>query len=419
MDNHVKDLALADAGKARIEWADADMPVLATIRERFEAEKPLDGIRIAACLHVTTETANLMRTLKAGGAEVVLCASNPLSTQDDVAAALVQHYGIRTYAIKGEDTETYYAHIDAAIDSKPQITMDDGADVVGRIHADRPEIIEGIIGGTEETTTGVIRLAAMSDDGALKYPIVAVNEANTKHLFDNRYGTGQSTIDGIIRATNRLIAGRTVVVSGYGWCGRGIAMRADGLGGNVIICEIDPLKALEAVMDGYRVMPAVEAAAQADIWVTVTGDINVIDSGAFDAMKNGAIIANSGHFNVEINIPHLREKAVSTREVRPLVEEFVMPDGRRIFLLADGRLVNLSCAEGHPASVMDMSFANQALCAEFMVNQAAELEAGVYEVPVEIDHAIAELKLASMGIKIDTLTDEQEKYLNSWQEGTV
>ncbi|MHB8050477.1 MAG: adenosylhomocysteinase [Coriobacteriia bacterium] len=419
MDNHVKDLALADAGKARIEWADADMPVLATIRERFEAEKPLDGIRIAACLHVTTETANLMRTLKAGGAEVVLCASNPLSTQDDVAAALVQHYGIRTYAIKGEDTETYYAHIDAAIDSKPQITMDDGADVVGRIHADRPEIIEGIIGGTEETTTGVIRLAAMSDDGALKYPIVAVNEANTKHLFDNRYGTGQSTIDGIIRATNRLIAGRTVVVSGYGWCGRGIAMRADGLGGNVIICEIDPLKALEAVMDGYRVMPAVEAAAQADIWVTVTGDINVIDSGAFDAMKNGAIIANSGHFNVEINIPHLREKAVSTREVRPLVEEFVMPDGRRIFLLADGRLVNLSCAEGHPASVMDMSFANQALCAEFMVNQAAELEAGVYEVPVEIDQAIAELKLASMGIKIDTLTDEQEKYLNSWQEGTV
>ncbi len=419
MDHHVRDLALADAGKARIEWADADMPVLATIRERFEREKPLDGVRVSACLHVTTETANLMRTLKAGGADVVLCASNPLSTQDDVAAALVQHYGIRTYAIKGEDTDTYYAHIDAAIDHKPQITMDDGADVVGRIHAERPEALEGIIGGTEETTTGVIRLAAMSDDGALKYPIVAVNEANTKHLFDNRYGTGQSTIDGIIRATNRLIAGRTVVVSGYGWCGRGIAMRADGLGGNVIICEVDPLKALEAVMDGYRVMPAVEAAAQADIWVTVTGDINVIDSGAFDAMKNGAIIANSGHFNVEINIPHLREKAVSTREVRPLVEEFVMADGRTIFLLADGRLVNLACAEGHPASVMDMSFANQALCAEFMVNQAADLEAGVYEVPVEIDQAIAELKLASMGVKIDTLTEEQEKYLNSWQEGTV
>jgi adenosylhomocysteinase len=419
MDHHVKDLALADSGKARIEWADADMPVLATIRDRFEAEKPLDGVRISACLHVTTETANLMRTLKAGGADVVLCASNPLSTQDDVAAALVEHYGIRTYAIKGEDTETYYAHIDAAIDHKPQITMDDGADVVGRIHAERPEVIEHIIGGTEETTTGVIRLAAMSDDGALKYPIVAVNEANTKHLFDNRYGTGQSTIDGIVRATNRLIAGRTVVVSGYGWCGRGIAMRADGLGGNVIVCEVDPLKALEAVMDGYRVMPAVEAAAQADIWVTVTGDINVIDSGAFDAMKDGAIIANSGHFNVEINIPHLREKAVSTREVRPLVEEFVMADGRRIFLLADGRLVNLACAEGHPASVMDMSFANQALCAEFMVNQAAELEPGVYEVPVEIDQAIAELKLASMGVKIDTLTEEQERYLSSWQEGTI
>lgn len=419
MDHHVKDLALADSGKARIEWADADMPVLATIRDRFEAERPLDGVRISACLHVTTETANLMRTLKAGGADVVLCASNPLSTQDDVAAALVEHYGIRTYAIKGEDTETYYAHIDAAIDHKPQITMDDGADVVGRIHAERPEVIEHIIGGTEETTTGVIRLAAMSDDDALKYPIVAVNEANTKHLFDNRYGTGQSTIDGIVRATNRLIAGRTVVVSGYGWCGRGIASRAEGLGGNVIVCEVDPLKALEAVMDGYRVMPALEAAAQADIWVTVTGDINVIDSGAFDAMKDGAIIANSGHFNVEINIPHLREKAVSAREVRPLVEEFVMADGRRIFLLADGRLVNLACAEGHPASVMDMSFANQALCAEFMVNQAAELEPGVYEVPVEIDQAIAELKLASMGVKIDTLTEEQEKYLSSWQEGTI
>jgi adenosylhomocysteinase len=419
MDHHVKDLALADAGKARIEWADADMPVLAQIRERFEAEKPLDGVRVSACLHVTTETANLMRTLQAGGADVVLCASNPLSTQDDVAAALVEHYGIRTYAIKGEDTETYYAHIDAAIDHKPQITMDDGADVVGRIHADRPEVIEHIIGGTEETTTGVIRLAAMSDDGALKYPIVAVNEANTKHLFDNRYGTGQSTIDGIIRATNRLIAGRTVVVSGYGWCGRGIAMRADGLGGNVIVCEVDPLKALEAVMDGYRVMPAVEAAAQADIWVTVTGDINVIDSGAFDAMKNGAIICNSGHFNVEIDIPHLREKAVSTREVRQLVEEFVMADDRRIYLLADGRLVNLACAEGHPASVMDMSFANQALCAEFMVDQAADLEPGVYEVPEEIDAAIAELKLASMGVKIDTLTEEQERYLSSWQEGTI
>ncbi len=419
MDHHVKDPALAAAGKARIEWADADMPVLASIRERFEAEKPLECVRISACLHVTTETANLMRTLKAGGAECVLCASNPLSTQDDVAAALVSEYGIRTYAIRGEDTETYYSHIDAAIAHKPQITMDDGADVVGRIHAEHPEALEGILGGTEETTTGVIRLAAMADDEALKYPIIAVNEANTKHLFDNRYGTGQSTIDGIVRATNRLIAGRTVVISGYGWCGRGIAMRADGLGGNVIICEIDPLKALEAVMDGYRVMPSVQAAAQADIWVTVTGDINVIDSPAFAAMKNGAIIANSGHFNVEINITHLREKAVSSREVRPLVEEFVLADGRTIYLLADGRLVNLACAEGHPASVMDMSFANQALCAEFMAQNAADMEAGVYEVPVEIDEEIAALKLASMGIEIDELTEEQEHYLSSWQEGTV
>ncbi len=419
MDHHVKDLSLAPAGKARIEWADQDMPVLASIRERFEAERPLDGMRVSACLHVTTETANLMRTLKAGGADIVLCASNPLSTQDDVAAALVAEYGIRTYAIKGEDTETYYAHIDAAIDHKPQITMDDGADVVGRIHAERPEALADVIGGTEETTTGVIRLRAMAADGALKFPIVSVNDANTKHLFDNRYGTGQSTIDGIIRATNRLIAGRTVVVTGYGWCGRGIAMRAEGLGGNVIVCEVDPLRALEAVMDGYRVMPAVEAAALADVWVTVTGDINVIDSEMFAAMKDGAIIANSGHFNCEINIPHLREKAVSTREVRPLVEEFVLEDGRKIYLLADGRLVNLSCAEGHPASVMDMSFANQALSAEYMVLNAAHLEAGVYPVPAEIDESIAALKLATMGVNIDTLTDEQRKYLASWQEGTV
>jgi len=419
MDCHIKDVSLAAAGKSRIEWADADMPVLASIRERFERERPLEGIRVSACLHVTTETANLMRTLKAGGADTVLCASNPLSTQDDVAAALVSEYGIRTYAIKGEDTETYYAHIDAAIDHAPQITMDDGADVVGRIHGDRPEALESIIGGTEETTTGVIRLKAMAADGALRYPIISVNDANTKHLFDNRYGTGQSTIDGIVRATNRLIAGRTVVVSGYGWCGRGIAMRADGLGGNVIICEVDPLKALEAVMDGYRVMPAVEAAAVADVWVTVTGDINVIDSPAFDAMKDGAIIANSGHFNVEINIPHLREKAVSSREVRPLVEEFVLADGRKIYLLADGRLVNLSCAEGHPASVMDMSFANQALAAEYMVRNAASLTPGVYPVPAEIDESIAALKLATMGVRIDTLTPEQEKYLASWQEGTV
>lgn len=419
MDHHVKDPSLAAAGKARIEWADQDMPVLASIRERFAAEKPLEGVRVSACLHVTTETANLMRTLQAGGADIVLCASNPLSTQDDVAAALVSEYGIRTYAIKGEDTETYYAHIDAAIDHKPQITMDDGADVVGRIHADRPEALADVIGGTEETTTGVIRLRAMAADGALKFPIVSVNDANTKHLFDNRYGTGQSTLDGIIRATNRLIAGRTVVVTGYGWCGRGIAMRASGLGGNVIVCEVDALRALEAVMDGYRVMPAVEAARQADIWVTVTGDINVIDSEMFEAMKDGAIISNSGHFNCEINIPHLREKAVAVREVRPLVEEFTLADGRRIYLLADGRLVNLSCAEGHPASVMDMSFANQALSAEYMVKNAADLDAGVYPVPSEIDDAIAALKLATMGVSIDTLTDEQSEYLASWQEGTV
>jgi adenosylhomocysteinase len=419
VDYDVKDLALADEGKARIEWADADMPVLASIRKRFEAEKPLAGLRISACLHVTTETANLARTLAAGGADMVLCASNPLSTQDDVAAALVQHYGIRTYAIKGEDTETYYAHIDAAIDHKPQFTMDDGADVVGRIHAERPDALADVIGGTEETTTGVIRLRAMAADGALKFPIVSVNDANTKHLFDNRYGTGQSTLDGVIRATNRLLAGRTLVVSGYGWCGRGVAMRASGMGANVIVLEIDPLKALEAVMDGYRVMPSVEAAKLADIWITVTGDINVIDSPAFEVMKDGAIIANSGHFNCEINIPHLREKAVSVREVRPLVEEFTLTDGRKVYLLADGRLVNLACAEGHPANVMDMSFANQALSAEYMVKNAASLEPGVYPVPAEIDEGIAALKLATMGIEIDVLTPEQEKYLASWNEGTV
>ncbi len=418
MDYDVKDLALADAGKDRIEWADRDMPVLADIRTRFEAEKPLDGLRIAACLHVTTETANLMRTLAAGGADIVLCASNPLSTQDDVAAALVQHYGVRTYAIKGEDTETYYAHIDLAIAHKPQMTMDDGADVVGRIHAKFPEALADIIGGTEETTTGVIRLAAMAEDGALKYPIMAVNEAMTKHLFDNRYGTGQSTLDGIIRATNRLLAGRTLVVSGYGWCGRGIAMRASGMGASVVVLEVDPLKALEAVMDGYRVMPAVEAAKICDIWVTVTGDLNVIDVPSFEVMKDGAIICNSGHFNAEINIPKLREMSVSHREVRPLVEELVMADGRMIYLLADGRLVNLSCAEGHPANVMDMSFANQALCAEYMVANAADLEPGVYDVPEEIDAGIAALKLASMGVTIDVLTEEQEKYLCSWEEGT-
>jgi adenosylhomocysteinase len=419
MEYDVRDISLADAGKLRIEWADRDMPVLASIRQRFAAEKPLEGMRVSACLHVTTETANLMRTLAAGGADIVLCASNPLSTQDDVAAALVQHYGIRTYAIKGEDTTTYYKHIDEAIAHRPQLTMDDGADVVGRIHAEQPEALEHIIGGTEETTTGVIRLKAMAADGALKYPIVAVNDADTKHLFDNRYGTGQSTLDGVIRATNRLIAGRTLVVSGYGWCGRGIASRADGMGANVIVLEVDPLRALEAVMDGYRVMPAVEAAAQCDIWVTVTGDLNVIDGDSFAAMKDGAIICNSGHFNAEINIPRLREMAVSSREVRPLVEEFTLTDGRVIYLLAEGRLVNLACAEGHPANVMDMSFANQALCAEYMVANAASLKAGVYGVPKEIDSGIAKLKLETLGVKIDKLTPEQEKYLVSWHEGTV
>ena len=419
MDHDVKDLSLATAGKARIEWADADMPVLASIRARFEAEKPLEGVRISACLHVTTETANLMRTLKAGGANIVLAASNPLSTQDDVAAARVSEYGIRTYAIKGEDTETYYRHIDEAIAHKPHMTMDDGADVVGRIHANFPEALADIIGGTEETTTGVIRLEAMAADGALKYPVVAVNEADTKHLFDNRYGTGQSTLDGIIRATNRLLAGRTVVVSGYGWCGRGIASRADGMGSNVIVLEVDPLRALEAHMDGYRVMPAVEAAKECDIWITVTGDLNVIDNDSFLAMKDGAIICNSGHFNAEINIPRLRELSVSSREVRPMVEEFTMADGRTICLLAEGRLVNLSCAEGHTASVMDMSFANQALCAEYMKNNAASLEPGVYGVPTDIDKSISKLKLETLGVKIDVLTPEQEKYLASWQEGTV
>jgi adenosylhomocysteinase len=360
-----------------------------------------------------------MRTLAAGGADAVLCASNPLSTQDDTAAALVKHYGIRTYAIKGEDTKTYYDHIDAAIAHRPHITMDDGADVVGRIHAEQPGALADIIGGTEETTTGVIRLKAMAADGALKYPIIAVNDAGTKHLFDNRYGTGQSTIDAIMRATNILFAGKTFVVSGYGFCGKGVAMRAEGMGANVVVTETDPMRALEAVMDGFRVMPGVEAAKIADVWVTVTGDRDVIDSEEFDVMKDGAIIANSGHFNVEIDIPHLRERATSVREVRPFVEEFKMKDGRCIYLLADGRLVNLSAAEGHPASVMDMSFANQSLCAEYMVKHAASLAPGVHGVPKDIDEGIAKLKLKTMGVELDTLSADQEKYLGSWQEGTV
>lgn len=419
MSYDIKDITLADAGLDRILWADRDMPVLASIRQRFEKEKPLQGIRIGACLHVTTETANLMRTLKAGGADVTLCASNPLSTQDDTAAALVKHFEIPVYAIKGENTQTYYEHVDAVIDTLPQITMDDGADVVGRIHETRTDALETIIGGTEETTTGVIRLAAMAKQGALKYPIIAVNEAKTKHFFDNRYGTGQSTLDGIIRATNRLLAGRTLVVSGYGWCGRGVAMRGRGMGAQVIVCEVDPLKALEAIMDGFRVMPAVEAAALCDVWVTVTGDLNVIDGPMFENMKDGAIVCNSGHFNSEINIPWLEENATDHKTLRPFVEEYTLPNSRKVVLLAEGRLVNLSCAEGHPASVMDMSFANQALCAEFMAKHADEMDPDCYDVPADIDNAIARLKLETLGVTIDTLTPEQAAYLNSWQMGTV
>jgi adenosylhomocysteinase len=417
-DHDVKDLSLADAGQRRIEWAEQEMPVLRLIRERFAREKPLAGIRIAACLHVTTETANLMRTLKAGGADVRLCASNPLSTQDDAAAAQVVKYGVPVFAIRGEDSETYYRHIHQSIEHKPQLTMDDGADTVGVLHKDRADLVEGIIGGTEETTTGVIRLRAMAADGVLRYPIVAVNDATTKHFFDNRYGTGQSTIDGIIRATNILLAGKTVVVGGYGWCSRGIAMRAEGMGANVIVTEVNPLRALEAVMDGYRVMPMLEAAKAGDIFVTSTGDKHVIDRHHFELMKNGAIVANSGHFNVEINIPALRDLATSVHEPRPFVEQFTLADGHRISLLGEGRLINLAAAEGHPSAVMDMSFANQALCAEYIVQHADELEETVYPVPEEIDKEIARLKLEAMGMEIDVLTPEQAKYLASWEEGT-
>jgi len=418
MNYDVKDLDLAGGGKRRIEWAEKDMPVLRLIKERFSKEKPLEGVKVSACLHVTSETANLMITLKAGGADVVLCASNPLSTQDDVAASLVKDYGIPVFAIKGEDEKTYYEHINAALDHHPVITMDDGADLISTMHAERKDQLSEVIGGTEETTTGVIRLKSMAEQGVLQYPIVAVNDAQTKHFFDNRYGTGQSTIDGILRATNILLAGKTFVVSGYGWCGKGVAMRASGMGANVIITEIDPLRAIEAVMDGYRVMPSIEAAMVADIWVTVTGDINVIDEKHFKVMKDEAIICNSGHFNVEINIPALEAMSESRKEVRDFVEEFLTGDGRRIYLLADGRLVNLSAAEGHPASVMDMSFANQALSAEYMLKEAKNLENIVYAVPADIDKNIALLKLDSMGIKIDQLTEEQEKYLHSWEMGT-
>lgn len=418
VEHDVKDLDLATGGRYRIEWAGQEMPVLAAILERFEKEKPLKGVRVSACLHVTTETANLMRTLQAGGADVVLCASNPLSTQDDVAASLVAHDEIPVYAIKGEDNETYYDHIRAALDHKPHITMDDGADLVSTIHKTRTELMTDIVGGTEETTTGVIRLRAMAKDGALKFPVIAVNDSMTKHLFDNRYGTGQSTLDGIIRATNILLAGRTVVVAGYGWCSRGIATRADGLGANVIVTEVDPMRALEAVMDGFRVMPMQEAAPLGDIFVTATGDINVIDTHHFEKMKHGAIVCNSGHFNVEINLKGLQEMTKGEpRLVRPFVEEYVI-NGRAIYILGEGRLINLAAAEGHPASVMDMSFANQALGAEYMVKYAQELSANVYTIPEDIDKEIARLKLEAMGVNIDKLTAEQETYLNQWEEGT-
>ena len=420
MDFNVKDLSSAAQGKNRIEWAERDMPVLRLIRERFAKEKPLRDIKLAACLHVTTETANLMRTLKAGGADVALCASNPLSTQDDVAACLVKDFGIPTFAIKGEDNKTYYTHIKSVLARNPQMTMDDGADLVSTLHSKGYDL-GGIIGGTEETTTGVIRLKAMAKDGVLKYPIIAVNDALTKHLFDNRYGTGQSTLDGIIRATNVLLAGRNMVVAGYGWCGRGVAMRAKGMGSNVIVTEVDAMKSIEAAMDGFLVMPMEKAAALGDIFVTLTGDINVIDGRHFARMKNGAIVCNSGHFNVEINITALKKMSSGVRKVREFVEEYTLRTGRKIYILGEGRLINLAAAEGHPASVMDMSFANQSLSAEYLAKlyrSGKNLALDVFPVPKDIDENIAKLKLASMGIKIDKLTPEQKKYLSSWQEGT-
>jgi adenosylhomocysteinase len=415
----IKDKTLAEGGRRRIDWAEREMPVLRMIKERFKKERPLAGVRVSACLHVTTETANLMTTLQAGGADVVITASNPLSTQDDVAAALVNIYEIPTYAIKGEDNVTYYKHITAALDHKPHMTMDDGADLVSTIHKDRRELLKEIVGGTEETTTGVIRLRAMSADNMLEFPVIAVNDAMTKHFFDNRYGTGQSTLDGIIRATNVLLAGKVFVVAGYGWCGRGLASRARGMGSRVVITEIDPLKALEAVMDGFEVMPMMDAAKVGDIFCTVTGDLNVIDGHHFEAMKDGALVSNSGHFNVEINIPALEKMSKGKPElVRPFVDQYVTKDGRKINILGEGRLINLAAAEGHPASVMDMSFANQALAAEYMVKNASKLEKKVYSVPADIDAEIARIKLEAMGIKIDTLTAEQVKYLSSWEEGT-
>jgi len=418
VDYDVKDLSLAEKGKLRIEWAGMHMPVLRLIRERFEKEKPLRGKRISACLHVTTETANLMLTLKAGGAQLALCASNPLSTQDDVAACLVKEYRIPVFAIKGEDRETYYEHVNRALDIRPNITLDDGGDLVSTIHSSRQELLDEIIAGTEETTTGVIRFRSMEREGVLRYPIIAVNDAKTKHLFDNRYGTGQSTIDGILRATNVLLAGKTFVVAGYGWCGKGIARRAQGMGASVVVTEVDPLKALEAVMDGYRVMPMREAAKIGDIFVTVTGDINVIREEHFKLMKDGAILANSGHFNVEIDIPALERLAKRRRRIREYVDEYTLDNRRRLYLLGEGRLINLAAAEGHPASVMDMSFANQALCAEYIAQHGSELKPRVYPVPEHIDREVARLKLESMGVEIDSLTPEQEEYLKSWEAGT-
>lgn len=418
MNYDVKDIHLAEEGALRIEWANQSMPVLNRIRERFEKEKPLNGITAAACLHVTTETASLMQTLKAGGANIFLCASNPLSTQDDVAASLVKNDEIPVFAIKGEDNETYYKHINAVLDSKPQYTMDDGADLVSTLHTDRTELLEVVKGGTEETTTGIIRLKSMAADGVLKYPIIAVNDAQTKHFFDNRYGTGQSTLDGMIRATNRLIAGSCFVVCGYGWCGKGLAMRARGMGANVIVTEVEPTAALEAVMDGFMAMPIEDAAKVGDFFCTVTGNISVIRKEHFENMKDGAIVANSGHFNVELDLEGLKAITKSVRTIRPFVEEHVMEDGRRINILGDGRLINLAAAEGHPSSVMDMSFANQALGIEYMVKSGASLEKTVYPVPENIDREIAKEKLAAMNVAIDTLTPEQEKYLASWNMGT-
>ncbi|TET81422.1 adenosylhomocysteinase [candidate division TA06 bacterium] len=418
MKNHVKDVSFSEEGLTKIEWADANMPVLESIRDEFEKSKPLKGLRVACCLHVTTETANLMRTLRAGGAEVRLCGSNPLSTSDDVAASLVKDFGIPVFAIRGEDDKTYYDHIESVLDMKPHVTMDDGADLISSLHSRRSELVGGVLGGTEETTTGVIRLKNMEKDSALKYPVIAVNESKTKHLFDNRYGTGQSTIDGILRATNTLIAGSVFVVAGYGWCGRGIAMRALGMGARVIVTEVNPVKGLEAIMDGFQVMPIEEAAKIGDIFVTATGNKHVIAAELFELMKNRAILANSGHFDVEIDVKGLEKAAKSKRKIRESAEEYVLPNGRRVVLLAQGRLVNLSAAEGHPARVMDMSFANQSLAAKHIKDNHSSLEKRVYTLPDEIDHQIAMLKLESLGVSIDELTDEQKAYLAAWQEGT-